>query len=129
MIETIKLTKIYINDSKKDGTKFIDKNGNPYKKMTIQTDRHAGYLSDFIFRQDDPKLKWQVGDMVEIIVYQNGDFKNFKLPTQIDRLEARIEVLENIINDGKLAHDPKAKPNILGSDEEEIEIKVEDLPF
>ena len=129
MIEKIKITKIYINDSKKDGTKLVDRNGKPYRKIAIQTDKHAGYLSDFIFKEDDPKLKWQVGDEVEIIAYQNGDFKNFKLPTETDRLKVRIEVLENLINEGRLSYDPKAKPNILGSDEEEIEIKVEDLPF
>ena len=37
----IVLTKIYISDEKKDGTKFIDKNGKPFKRVAIQTNSHG----------------------------------------------------------------------------------------
>lgn len=126
MIETCKLTKIYINDTKKDGTKLVDRYGKPFRKIAIQTDKHAGYLSDFIFREDDPKLQWQVGDEVEIIAYQNGDYKNFKVPTRLDRLELRIEALEDLLNSGKGPRNETNEARILSADDD---IKVEDLPF
>ena len=126
-IENVKLTKVYINDTKKDGTKLLTKDGRPYKKIAIQTDKHAGYLSDFIFNQDDRKLQWQVGDEVEIIVWQNGEYKNFKAPTRLDRLEMRMDELEELIRtpDGRSIKEPSEYP------EEDIkdDIKVEDLPF
>ena len=122
-IEKVRLTKIYINDTKKDGTKFIDRNGKPYKKIAIQTDKHAGYLSDFIFRDDDEKKSWKVGDEVEIMVYQNGDYKNFKLPTRLDRLEIRVNELEELIKtpDGRNIKEPNEYPK--------EEVNVEDIPF
>ena len=126
-IENVKLTKVYINDTKKDGTKLLTKDGRPYKKIAIQTDKHAGYLSDFIFNQDDPKLQWKIGDEVEIIVWQNGEYKNFKAPTRLDRLEMRMDELEELIRtpDGRSIKEPSEYP------EEDIkdDIKVEDLPF
>ena len=122
-IENVKLTKVYINDTKKDGTKLLTKDGRPYKKIAIQTDKHAGYLSDFIFRDDDEKLLWKVGDEVEITVWQNGDYKNFKVPTRLDRLEIRLNELEEIIKtpDGRNIKEPNEYPK--------DDIKVEDLPF
>ena len=111
-ITKVKLTKIYINDTKKDGAKLIDRNGKPYKKIAIQTDKHAGYLSDFIFRDDDEKLTWKVGDGVEIMVYQNGDFWNFKVPGRLDKLEIRVNELEELIKtpDGRSIKEPGEYP-------------------
>ena len=111
-IEQIKLTKIYINDTKKDGTKLLTKDGRPYRKIAIQTDKHAGYLSDFIFRDDDVKLTWKIGDEVEIIVWQNGEYKNFKVPTRLDRLEMRMDELEELIRtpDGRTIKEPNEYP-------------------
>ncbi len=131
-IEQVKLTKIYINDTKKDGTKLIDRSGKPYKKIAIQTDKHAGYLSDFIFNQDDPKLQWQVGNEVEIIVTMNGDFKNFKVPTKFDKLELRVEALEEFVKNGS-KDERIVKHNTLEELNKDIEgeneIDVADLPF
>src|SRR3990167_9743310 len=116
MIEKVKLTKIYVNDTKKSGEKLLTKDGRPYRKIAIQTDKHAGYLSDFIFRDDDEKLTWKVGDEVEIIVYHNGDFLNFKTPTRLDLLEIRIEALENLLNSGELQ--TKKEAPIMGVEED-----------
>jgi len=101
---------------------LIDRNGKPYRKIAIQTDQHAGYLSNFIFNQDDPTLQWNKGMEVEIIVYQNGDFWNFKLPTRLDRLEIKVAELEELIKtpNGRMVKEPE---------EYEDEIKTEDLPF
>src|SRR3990167_6745499 len=96
-IDKVKLTKVYINDKDKNGKLLIGKSGIPYRKIAIQTDKHAGYLSHLIFNQDDPTLQWKEGIEVEIIVWQEGDYKNFKLPTRLDRLEIRVNELEELI--------------------------------
>lgn len=127
-IQKVKITKCYISDTKKDGSKLITSDGRAYKKIAIQTDKHAGYLSDLIFRPDDPKLQWQIGDEVEIIVWQNGEFKNFKVPIRLDRLELRVEVLEDLIRGGLKGDDERLVKHAT-MEEFEDDIKVEDLPF
>ena len=124
MIEKVKLTKIYVNDTKKSGEKLLTKDGRPYRKIAIQTDKHAGYLSDFIFRDDDEKLGWAVGMEVEIIAYENGEYKNFKVPTRLDRLEIRVNELEELIKtpDGRTIKEPNEYPG-------EEDIKINDIPF
>src|SRR3990167_5043981 len=123
-IEKCKLTKVYVNDTKKSGEKLLTKDGRPYRKIAIQTDKHAGYLSDFIFRDDDEKLGWAVGMEVEIIAYENGEYKNFKVPTRLDRLEIRVNELEELIKtpDGRTIKEPREYL-------EDEDIKVEDIPF
>ena len=126
-----KLTKVYINDTKKDGAKLLTKDGRPYRKIAIQTDKHAGYLSDFIFRDDDEKLTWKVGDEVEIIVYQNGDFWNFKVPSRQDFFEERLEKVENEIKFLKDLMNTPGERIIKHDTIEELENEIikEDIPF
>ena len=126
-IEKCKLTKVYVNDTKKSGEKLLTKDGRPYRKIAIQTDRHAGYLSDFIFRDDDEKLTWKIGDEVEIIAYENGEYKNFKVPTRLDCLELRVEALEDLLNSGGGISKHSGEAPIIGVEEETIDI--ESLPF
>lgn len=124
-IEKVKLIKVYINDKSKDGKPLITSLGKPFQKIAIQTDKHAGYLSHLIFNQDDPTLQFAIGQEVEIIAWQEGDYKNFKIPTKLDRLEIRIKVLEDLLNTGKGPQNKTSEAPILSEDN----IKVEDLPF
>ena len=118
----VKLTKVYINDKDKSGKPLVY-DGKSYRKIAIQTDKQAGYLSHMIWRPDDPTLQWSVGMEVEIIIYQSGDYWNFKVPGRLDKLEIRINELEELIKtpDGRSIKEPNEYP--------ENDIKVEDVPF
>ena len=123
-IVKVKITKCYISDKSKDGKLFITSLGKPYHKIAIQTDKHAGYLTHLIFNQnDDPTFQWKEGIEVEIIAWQEGDYKNFKVPTRLDKLEIRLNELEEIIKtpDGRNIKEPNEYP--------EEDIRTEDIPF
>ncbi|MEK6882257.1 MAG: hypothetical protein AABY22_21745 [Nanoarchaeota archaeon] len=121
MIKKLLVTKVFINHESKDGKPFItEKTKKKFWKIAIQVDEkeYAGeYLSSLIFNEDDNLFNLKPGHTLSFIVNRNGNYINFKMPTQIDYLEERIEVLENIINDGKLPHEPKAEGRILGADD------------
>jgi len=98
----IVLTKIYISDEKKDGTKFIDKNGKPFKRVAIQTDSHGDtWLSSFSFRDSDEMREWKEGQEVQILISKRDDFWNFRIPTKGDLLEERVTKLEEAVFDSK----------------------------
>jgi hypothetical protein len=89
------LTRIYSSDEKKDGTKYIDKNGKPYKRVAIQTNSHGEtWLSCFSFRDTDEMRNWQEGQEVQMLISQNGDYWNFREPRKLDLLEERVIKLE-----------------------------------
>ena len=119
-----KITKCYISDKSKDGKPLITSLGKPYHKIAIQTNKHAGYLTHLIFNQDDPTLQWKENMEIEIIVWLEGDYKNFKVPSRLDRLEIRVNELEELIKtpDGRTIKEPDEYP------EEDIENK-DLLPF
>jgi len=122
-IDKVKLTKVYINDKDKSGKPLIY-DGRPYRKIAIQTNKQAGYLSHMIWNQDDPTLQWAVEMEVEIIIYQSRGFWNFRLPTRLDRLEIRLNELEELIRtpDGRYIKEPNEFP-------EEDQINANEIPF
>lgn len=129
-INKVKLTKVYLNDKSKDGKPLITSTGKPYQKIAIQTDQHAGYISKLIFNQDDPALQFKEGDEVELIIWEENGYKNFKIPNKTDWLELRIEDLENDVKelkellntpDGRMIKEPEEYP--------EDAVRPDDLPF
>jgi len=94
------LTRVYTSDEKKDGTKFIDRNGKSYKRVAIQTNAHGEtWISCFSFNVDDEMRTWPVGQEVQILISKSGDFWNFKIPRKVDLLEDRVLKLEQWINE------------------------------
>ncbi len=97
MITKTKLTKVYISDKKKDGTKLIDKNGKQYHKIAIKIadeQYRDEYLSGFLYDDDDPRFQWKEGDEVTIVIERNGEYVNFKVPSRLDMIEERVSAIE-----------------------------------
>ena len=119
-IETLTITKIFINHESKTGEKFVSaKTGKKFWKIAIQVDEQdykGEYLTDLIFEETDERFEWKTGQMINVIVSRNNQYLNFKLPKQIDYLEMRIEALENLLNSGKLQ--TKKDTPILGVEED-----------
>ncbi len=120
-IKKLVIKKLYLSDKTKDGKAFVTRGGKPYKKIAIYVDDYPKPLSAFLFNADDEMLSWKVGDTVEVLVEQNGEYYNFKVPTRLDRLEIRVNALEAFMLNEK---SPELPP--LPSDGD---IKAEDLPF
>lgn len=94
-MQRVKLTEVKVFESKPDAPK-------PWKKLGIKTDKHGDkWLGAFINQYNEKALaKLAVGQTVDVIVTQNGDFLNFSLPTRTDRLEARVAVIEQKLGIG-----------------------------
>ena len=123
----IVLTKIYISDEKKDGTKFIDKNGKPFKRVAIQTNSHGEtWLSSFSFRDTDEMREWKEGQEVQILISKRDDFWNFRIPTKADLLEERVTKLEEAVFDSK---DTPLPIPPLGSIDSLVDGTPPDYPF
>lgn len=121
------LTKVYINSEDKNGKKFLTKNGKPYKKIAIQTAEYGKeYLSSFIWNENDPRFNWQAGDVVEMIIEKNGQYTNFRLPTEIDIINIRLDKIEKHLF--RIKKDNEAN-NDFGPEEPKDEITAEELPF
>lgn len=96
----VTLKSVYINDRNAKNEPLIDKNGNPYKKVNIES-TSGNKASMFVgkFQQKDlPTIeKWKAGDTVEVIIEKNGDFYNFRLPTANDGLREDIQSLKGTV--------------------------------
>jgi len=78
------------------GIKQGESNGRAWRKCGIQTDKHgAKWLSCFLNQRNESRLEsLRKGDTVEIIVEEQGQYLNFRLPDRIDYLEERVMALE-----------------------------------
>lgn len=95
-MEKVRITRVSVKDTDKDGNKLKDKRGYPYLRVGIQTDRYGEkWLSTFAKNADSPEAKLTAGDEVNISVEQKGEFLNFRLPTKTDLLEERVYALEH----------------------------------
>ena len=79
----IKIKSIFVNDKKKDGTPYVNKNGEPFKRATLISE-NGNSASMYIGPKDISKLavvsNWKSGDEVEVEIIKNGEFTNFELP-------------------------------------------------
>jgi len=79
----IKLSKVFINEKKKDGTPYVNKNGEPFK-MAFITSENGNKASMYIGQMDLHKFeivsKWKEGDEVDVEITKSGEFTNFDLP-------------------------------------------------
>ena len=116
------ITKIYRSDKKKDGTPLINKNGNAYEKISIQTNQNGDkWVGGF---SNETNKAWNVGDSVDIDVTQNGDWLNFKevkatdgiSKTDFEKLESRVSNLEKRIA-------------LMGTESKADEIDLGKIPF
>jgi hypothetical protein len=102
-----KITKIYRNTQDKDGNPLTTRDGRPYEKVALKVERFGDrYVSGF----GNPHNKdWQVGDEVDIIIEEKGEYLNFIMPgskkageaqlgmivEEIQKLKERVKALED----------------------------------
>jgi len=101
-MKKIKVDKIYRNETKQDGSKYVSKAGKEFKYVTIMTTGTDGTqykLSNCDY--DDWTASIEEGQMVLVTIEKNGEYLNFSKPTKVDMLESvvtdlskRVEALE-----------------------------------
>jgi len=87
------ITRVYVSDKDKNGVPFVAKaTGRPYSKMSIKcVEQGDKWLSGFKGKENE---NWKEGDVVDIIVKQNGEYLNFDVPKAEDKLAMRVSALE-----------------------------------
>lgn len=138
-IEQVRITKVFKTDRPKGSqTPFKSKNGKPFWKVGILTDKFGDmWYSTLAFSQEDEVYKLEAGDEKTIKIWEENGFKNFKLPTKTDLLEIRVENIEKWIRDqvkktDQTTSDGKPMPNFEKAKEYSTppdEINAEDIPF
>lgn len=119
-LERLDVEKVFMSDKKKDGTPITDFKNRPAKKVSLKTKQYPDnwVYSYPIADQDDPIFQITANTSIEAMTWEFNGFINFKLPTRVDLLEARIKRLEGqVFGDGDAG--------IVDISEEELE----DSPF
>jgi hypothetical protein len=95
MIQKVKITRVVIQDKKKDGTPYKTAAGKQFWRVGIQTEQTGEvYYSTNAFAEDDKAMKLQVGQEVTVNLTEENGYNNFSLPTKTDLLEERVSALE-----------------------------------
>ena len=98
-MEKIKITKISHYEKDRDNKPLINRNNKPYTRCLI-VDEKGRRISGF---GSATTQAWGEGDMVELEITQNGNYLNFKLPSQnitrqeFDLLSKKVKFLEDEI--------------------------------
>lgn len=91
----VTIEKIIVRTKKKDGSLLLTKRGNPYFNVSIQSG--GDWVSGFMF----DKPTWKEGDEVELIITQNGQYKNFEVPKRSSNsmgpVMAKLEAIHAIL--------------------------------
>ncbi len=119
-LERLDVEKVFMSDKKKDGTPITDFKNRQAKKVSLKTKQYPDnwVYSYPIADQDDPIFQITANTSIEAMTWEFNGFINFKLPTRVDLLEARIKRLEGqVFGDGDAG--------IVDISEEELE----DSPF
>ena len=91
-MENLTITKVYRSNKDKKGNLLTTSDGREYTRLAIKTREYGDrYVSGF---GNDKNASWKVGDTVEVVVEQKGEYLNFSMPKEKDVLIERIEALE-----------------------------------
>lgn len=127
-MEKIQIARLSIKDTNKAGVKYLTKMGKPFEMMSllIKGGKYDGkWASSCLFDKTNSAYTWKEGDSVTVVLEQNGEFLNFKAPSQLDMLETRVTALEQatgLSKTAKLAEEVFTQPIV-------DRIDPADLPF
>jgi len=100
MIKEVELKSIFINEKKKDGTMYLNKNNEPFKMAVIESvGGHKASMYCGKFQQKDLQtiMTWKPGQKVRVNLEEDGQFINFSFPSKTDELEERVLALEKAV--------------------------------
>ena len=102
----VKITKIYRSNKDKNGNLLTTKDGREYTRLAFKCVEHGDkWVSGF---GNDANASWAVGDDVDVVIEESGQYVNFKMPSnkvspedvkniweEIEKLKQEIEKLKN----------------------------------
>lgn len=127
-MEKVIITRFFKSDKNKEGKQILAK-GKPAWRVAIQTDKHGDkWFSTLAFAETDAVCNLKEGDEATIVVWEQNGYSNFKLPTKIDFLEARIEAIEKHLRTTIAAAKTEEEKTTSTGYNGEV-IRPEDIPF
>lgn len=104
-MQKLTITGIWRNTTDKQGNPLKSAKGFPYTKLSFKCKEHGDkYIGGFGNKENEG---WQIGDVVEVIIKENGQYLNFEMPKKEDINNERIETLEKRISDLEKRFDMK----------------------
>lgn len=100
-MEKVNITGIWRNTTDKQGQPLKSAKGFPYTKLSFKCKEHGDrYVGGFGNKDNEG---WKVGDTVEVIIKENGQYLNFDMPKEVDVATERIAKLESRVMKLELA--------------------------
>ena len=100
-MQKVTLTGIWRNTTDKQGQPLKSAKGFPYTKLSFKCKEHGDkYIGGFGNKDNEG---WKVGDTVEVIIKENGQYLNFDMPKEVDVATERIAKLESRVMKLELA--------------------------
>lgn len=99
--------------------------------ITDGHDKYSMYINAKYGQKDKETIRqWLAGMEIEVIIYENNGYKNFRIPTKTDLLDERVSKLETqtkwlYTHMNKI---PKVKPEV-NQEQVDDEILISDLPI
>jgi len=93
-MEKVTIARLGWRKENKEGKLYMTKMGKPFEMCNILIKETQKWASSPIFDRDHDAYGWKEGDKVELVLEQNGQYLNFKVPTRLDKLELRLEAIE-----------------------------------
>lgn len=97
----INITSIQRYDKGKDNQPLINKNGKPYTRLVLKTKEYGEKTMSGFDNEQSKNL--QVGDEIEAEVTENGQYLNFKLPSEKDKQGQTQEAILKIVTNHTFA--------------------------
>ena len=127
------IKQIHRSDKAKDGKPFMTKDNRPYTRVGIITDKHGDktWLSGFEGRETSACV---VGSKVVIEVTKNGEYTNFKVLSETDKMWKAInDILMRLVRVEtdlrRQMSGPEINTKVNHVEEQTDEIDPNNLPF
>ena len=123
--QTYTITKIYRSFTDKTGNELKTKDGRPYERVAIKTiETGDKYISGFGNQENQ---NWKIGDQIQIVVEQKGEYLNFKELKENDLLNTRVTKLEKDVEELKKFLVMPMEKSVLSDEPPEEDLS--DIPF
>ncbi|RLF07741.1 MAG: hypothetical protein DRJ69_06870 [Thermoprotei archaeon] len=109
MLSQVHIEKVFINDTNKDGKKYVTKTGKPFSMAIIQWEgkKASKLLWDDAQVADAKEME---GQTFQLAITKNGEYTNWDYPKAediaADELEKRVKVLEDEVFKAKATETP-----------------------
>lgn len=127
----VTLEKVSIFSTDRNNNPLVNVKGEAYKKASIMVNGewYGMYLGGKFPNDERTIAAWQVGQIVDVILYEEKGYKNFKLPGKLDGLEERVARIEQHLGLGAMPQQVPVTNNTVNASAGTNEQDLSEIPF